>query len=836
MKVECCLYLLPVLHCRSQLFLWPLRPERSEKMAGKTYLKTTFAISLLMVVLAFAGTAHAKIIIVDDDLPADFNNIQAAIESAGHGDVIIVNPGTYTGEGNRDIDFLGKAITVRSMNGPETCIINCEGTESESHRGFYFHSGEGPDSVLSGLTITNGYAPKRQIGKYIRMLGGAIYCDYSSPVITNCIFRENISGWKGGAIMSAGSKPKIINCLFQNNVAQWGGGLHTSAVYGSSQGPIMTNCTFVDNFANNHIGGGGVYCDSTGKTTLTNCILWGNTSQGGGVYEAQVHLPNPVISYCCIEGSFGSDPLLAPDGYHLLAGSPCIDAGDPSYIAEPDEKDLDGKPRVIGGRIDMGAYEYQPRILYVDDDTTGKNDGSSWADAYNYLQDALSAAWRGDEIRVAQGIYTPNSNSTEPDGSGDREATFQLINGVKIQGGCAGAGTPDPNARDIELYETTLSGDLNGDDNGSDNISENSYRVVTGSSTDATAVLDGFTVTASCGERPDKCGGLFNLSGSPTVTNCTFIDNWALYGHSGNGMFNRYSSPTMTNCTFDGSDRNNALLNEISSLTVTNCIFIKNDWCGIISFGGSLQITNCLFSDNRWAIFIDYCDPIIKNCTFSGNNKVIEYDGGASAALTNCIVWKNADADSFYAETVNYSCLQGTWDEGQGNITENPLFLDPDNGDYHPLEDSPCIDTGDPNYVTGPNETDLDGNPRVMGGRIDMGAYEAPIPAKARCVSRTINLASQGKWITCYIWLPEEYNVADIDPNTVLLDGQVKAESVLPDERQQVATVKFILEDVKEILTIGEVELTITGQLIDGTTFEAADTIKVIDKGPGKNK
>ena len=123
------------------------------------------------------------------------------------------------------------------------------------------------------------------------------------------------------------------------------------------------------------------------------------------------------------------------------------------------------------------------RTIYVDADASGANDGSSWADAYNYLQDALADANSGDEIHVAQdaltdassalkpleisvaeGIYTPDSNSADPGGSGDRTATFQLINGVTLKGGYAGFGEPEPNAHDVELYETILSGDLDGND------------------------------------------------------------------------------------------------------------------------------------------------------------------------------------------------------------------------------------------------------------------------------------------------------------------------------------------------------------------------------------
>lgn len=146
------------------------------------------------------------------------------------------------------------------------------------------------------------------------------------------------------------------------------------------------------------------------------------------------------------------------------------------------------------------------RIIYVDDDANGLNDGSSWANAYNFLQDALSYT-RSDpnvnEIRVAQGIYKPDANSADPNGSGDRYATFELINGVSLIGGYAGLGEPDPNIRDIQLYETILSGDLNGDDepNFVNNV-ENSYNVCHIGWTNGTTVLDGFTVVSGDANNP----------------------------------------------------------------------------------------------------------------------------------------------------------------------------------------------------------------------------------------------------------------------------------------------------------------------------------------------
>jgi parallel beta-helix repeat protein len=755
----------------------------------------------------------------------------------------------------------------------------------------------------------------------------------------------------------------------------------------------------------------------------------------------------------------------------------------------------------------------QAEVIYVDAVALGIDDGSSWTDAYNNLQDALAVAVAGDEIRVAQGTYKPDQGAAVT--PGDREATFQLISGVTVNGGYAGDGEPDPDARDISLYETILSGDLDGDDGaGFTNNAENSYHVVTGSAADATAVLDGLTITAGNANGADTLGygsGLYNDLGSPsltdctltgnwatsdrgggmyngnnsspTLTNCSFVDNWpdgmdnydssptltyCTFSTNFKGMHNLNSSPTLNNCTFSNNDRgmynyessttltnctftqnsegnyggamynlnSNPILtdctftansadygggvyNESSNTSLTNCTFIGNsaDSGGAIynynsnptltgcaftdnsaqnhsgairNFNSNALLTNCTFIENEastdggaignsqssptltgctftenyagnhgGAVFNNAGTPVLTECTFTDNtafagagianqnsNAIItdctftlnaseeygaainnndsspqitrcmffrnlagDFGGGAvcnwsgsptirnclfstnvsierggavmnnrsslilfnctfvlntagagnavgfysyqgdtpsSMQATNCIFWDGGDeiSDSGEGEwqpstiSITYSDIQGGWD-GDGNIDADPLFVDVGMDDCRLLAVSPCIDAGDPAYVPVPDETDLDGNPRVVNGRIDMGAYEQSpsiISVDVGVSPSTINLKSQGKYITVLLTFSEGVNVADVDTGSILLQDSIQPlqDWAWLDEQDRLVMVRYSREDVQAILNPGNVDVKITGSFYDGTPFEGTGVVKVINKGGGK--
>ena len=165
--------------------------------------------------------------------------------------------------------------------------------------------------------------------------------------------------------------------------------------------------------------------------------------------------------------------------------------------------------------------------IYVDGDAPGINSGANWHDAFNEVYDALDVSQPGDNVLVAEGIYKPDTAGL----INPREASFAMKNGVMIEGGYAGYGKPDPDARDIELYETILSGDIGVPGDGSDNCYHVFYHS-DGFALNGSAVVDGFTITAgnANGTTVDgrRGGGMYNEEGnSPTIGNCIFTGNSA---------------------------------------------------------------------------------------------------------------------------------------------------------------------------------------------------------------------------------------------------------------------------------------------------------------------
>lgn len=263
---------------------------------------TRWAIWLALIPVCFvsAGTIYVDDDAVNDPGPGDttisdpaedgsaahpFDAIQEAIDVAVEGDTVLVRDGTYTGQGNRDVDFLGKAITVQSENGPDQCIVDCQATENDKHRGFHFDSNEGTDSILCGLTIRNGWHDN----------GGGILCIESSPLIRECIITDNqTSKWisagarspsDGGGIWLGSSDAVLRNCVIRNNYAgpfcpDWGG---------FSVPPCETGR------------GGGLFSDSGSNPLLVNCLIYDNqTSDGYATWHESTG------SWVCSDGGDGA--------------------------------------------------------------------------------------------------------------------------------------------------------------------------------------------------------------------------------------------------------------------------------------------------------------------------------------------------------------------------------------------------------------------------------------------------------------------------------------------------------------------------------------------------
>ena len=244
-----------------------------------------------------------------------------------------------------------------------------------------------------------------------------------------------------------------------------------------------------------------------------------------------------------------------------------------------------------------------------DDDAAGANTGSSWTQAFLYLQDALAVALAGDEIQVAQGLYRPDQGAGITQGS--RESAFQIVREITLRGGYAGVGTPDPNARDIKLYPTILSGDCKGDDPNVQDAdvvaslpsrADNSFHVVVIEQVDS-CLLDGLVIRG--GHASDGGGGLQIRDSNPTLWNCTFTQNWgpkggAIFIPRGGRLFLR--GPEIHHCKFmvnSSTYYGGGLHTEDDNLLLTDCEFFANTssyYGGAVASGpADVSLSGCVF-------------------------------------------------------------------------------------------------------------------------------------------------------------------------------------------------------------------------------------------------
>ena len=279
---------------------------------------------VLALLVAGRGPASASEWSIRPDGAGDFPTIQAGVDGAQAGDVLWLEDGVFTGNGNRDIRFAGKDLVVRSRHGAGSCTIDSEGSASENHRAFRLDAGETPASRIEGLTITGGFVE----GFFPESGGGGILvADGSHPGIADCVFDGNEAGFEGfGAGLLAWNDCDIslTDCTFVNGTSGWYGGGFTLRKYcdatverclvvgnyalhaggGASitnSNPTLTDCRFLDN-ETTEVDGGGVLVKAGALPLFTRCVFAGNrASFGGGVGLGN----NPTVTLvdCLFEGN-----------------------------------------------------------------------------------------------------------------------------------------------------------------------------------------------------------------------------------------------------------------------------------------------------------------------------------------------------------------------------------------------------------------------------------------------------------------------------------------------------------------------------------------------------
>jgi hypothetical protein len=663
-------------------------------------------------------------------------NIQAAIDAATSGDIVLVTNGVYDSGGlavysnmtNRVA--ITKPVTVRSVNGAEATVIKGQGPIGNSAvRCVYMTNG----AVLAGFTLTNG-ATGTNYAFFVSANGGGVYCESTNAVVSNCLIAGNRARRAGGGAFNGTLRHcKMIDnqsddsgggvyfatmensLIYSNRSANFGGGADDCNIY---------QCTIAGNAATNYSGG------------LYNCRVWNSIVYNNSAPSD----PNYIYSsfqYSCTTpfpggvGNLTNNPgFVNPSAgdYHLIPGSACLDAGTNAYAVG--NTDLDGTFRIQRGAVDMGCYEAS--WLDADDSAvhyvslSGRNiwPYTNWIDAATIIQNAIETAADGDTVQVTNGVYDVGGKAVHGSITNrmaiDKPITVCSVNGpvvTRIQGvgpngdtaiRCVYMGT---NATLIGFTLTNGStrsdGDVDKEQSGGGVWCES-----------IAAVLSNCLLTGNSAYRHG--GGAYGGA----LYNCILVNNSAASAGNGNGGGACYSA--LYNCTLTGNSvwYGNGGGGAYSG-TLFNCILTSNNSSTVGGGACKAILYNCTLTDNMASYYGGGTyGGTLYNCTLTSNNASTVGGGACNATLYNCIVYYNTapNGSNYSGGVLNYCCT--TPDPGvRGNITNEPMFVDLAAGNLRLLSNSPCINSGT-NQDWMINATDLDGDTRIRGERVDMGAYE----------------------------------------------------------------------------------------------------------------
>ena len=566
----------------------------------------------------------------------------------------------------------------------------------------------GSSPVLSNNTITANIASR----------GAGIYCfGFSNPTISNNIITLNDAEYDGGGIHCNVSSPVISNNTIALNHGSSSGGIYCkdsspyihnniitgnsfSGIYCRHSSPAITNNTIANNSDS------GIDCSYSSSPTISNNIITFNSSGISNVSG------NPVVRNNCVYnpggvnytnilagiGDISVDPKFASHEYgqiHIQSDSPCKDTGYDAAVISG-SLDMDGEDRIQGAHVDIGADEsngttwtYTPTVIRVSNAGDDVNNGSSWALAKKTVQAAIDAASvNGAEIWVAKGTYLER---------------ITLKTYIYFYGGFAG----DETQRDQRNWKTNVT-ILDGNAGGS---------VVTASYAGGrTGCIDGFTIRNGNGLNG---GGIHCGGSSPAISNNTITANSA--SSSGGGIYCANSSEISNNIITGNStngDGGGIYSGSTSSSTISNNDITVNraSDCGggIYCYNSSSVISNNTITANDAPfggginISSNRTCKVYNNIVAFNSSGIYSYNYNSLTLRNNC-VYNNTNSD--------YTGLSA----GVGDISVDPLFADAAD---HLTPDSPCKDAGD-DTVVDPAWLDIDGEARIQGSHVDMGADES---------------------------------------------------------------------------------------------------------------